>query len=93
MDSPEDRQWCGVCERVLTRRFSPTTNLRLAEYCKRENEDGRARQRLWMDRPDVREKIRSGVYEPDTGRGDSLDGPENSSSILTRLEEGLPVAA
>jgi hypothetical protein len=98
---------CGWCGELLVTRaddpakcpdghtadrmFSPTTNLKLAPWMTREAEDGRARHRHWLEKPETQARIRSG--ELDTDMSDkycqSGDDVGNSSSIADRAAEGL----
>lgn len=59
----------------------------------REAEDGRARHRAYLDRPDVKAKLKSGELAPSTGDRycSNMDGAAASSDIGTRVSEGLKI--
>lgn len=61
-----------ACERCashdIVRQFTPGTMVVWPDYMKRENEDGRAKHRAWLQTPEVQAKIRSG--ELDTASND-----------------------
>jgi hypothetical protein len=80
---------CG-CGGYRVRQFSPTTMLRMAPWATREAEDGRARHRAWLDKPETQAQIRSGQLDLDRGDGDS-NCEAASSSIMTRAEAGINI--
>lgn len=75
----------------MTREFSPTTALRLAPWMSRDAEDGRARHRAYLERPEVQARIKTGELDVDLSdrHCESGDGIMNSSSIIDRAKEGL----
>jgi hypothetical protein len=81
------------CGNVLTRQFSPTTNLRLAPWMRREAEDGRARHRLWLEKPETKALIKSGELDTDLSNrdGTNAEGAFASSDTNTRNEEFAPL--
>ena len=78
------------CGEVLMREFTPGATLRLASWLRTDAEEGRARQRAWMDTDEVKAKLRSGEYQIDTSdrHNDNADGAHTTSSITARAEMG-----
>jgi putative FmdB family regulatory protein len=83
----EDRSAeCPICGGTASKQFSPTKNLKLASWCRREVEDSRARQRAYIESPAVQKALKAGTMEIDTSdpNSDNMDGDEASSSISSR---------
>lgn len=77
---------CSTCGGTAARQFSPTKNLKLASWCRREVEDSRARQRIYMESPAVQKALKAGTLEIDESdpNSDNIDGEDASSSISSR---------
>lgn len=75
---------CRECGADMEKAFSPTTNLRLAPWFTREAEDANARQKQYMERDDVKAKLKSGELAIDSSdrHSDNYDAPEATSSVV-----------
>jgi hypothetical protein len=79
-----------ACGKEMAREFTPGATLRLASWLRPEAEQGRARQKAWMETPEVQAKLRSGAYQIDTSNrhNDNSDGDAMTSSVLARAKQG-----
>ena len=64
--------------------------LRMAPWATREAEDGRARHRAWLEKPDVQAQIKSGELDHDRGEGDTRC-ESASASVMARAEAGVNI--
>lgn len=80
--SAPELSFCPTTGQKCRRVVAPAL-LRLAPWLRRENEDMNARQRAYMERPDVQAKLRSGelVIDSSDPYADNLDGDAGSSAI------------
>jgi hypothetical protein len=66
----------------------------MAKYALPAQDDMRAKHRAWLEKDETKARFKSGELdfaEPGEEVGDNEDGPEASSSFLSRLESGCRV--